>query len=98
MPAAQTDWAFRSVHEARAMNATTFTASADPECGTSLLRAFPMHLIARSLLSDGTPISIRPIKSTDKGIELDFLRGLSHETRYQRLLSARELLPGELKR
>ena len=71
---------------------------ANPECGTSPLRAFPAHRIARSLLADGTPIAIRPIRATDKKIELEFLRGLSRETRYQRLLSTRDLLPGELRR
>ena len=49
-------------------------------------------------LRDGAPISIRPIRPDDMGIELAFLRGLSRETRYQRLLSSRDLLPGELRR
>ena len=68
------------------------------ECGMSLLRACPAHLVVQSRLADGTPIAIRPIRATDKKIELEFLRGLSRETRYQRLLSARDLLPGELRR
>ena len=79
------------------MNAET-RIEANDECGTSLLRAFPAHLVSRSLLPDGTPIAIRPIRATDKRIELEFLRGLSRDTRYQRLLSARDLLPGELRR
>lgn len=47
---------------------------------------------------DGTPVTIRPIRPDDAGRELSFLEGLSRETRYQRLLSARRLLPGELRR
>lgn len=46
----------------------------------------------------GTPVTIRPIRPDDAGRELAFIEGLSRETRYQRLLSARRLLPGELRR
>jgi acetyltransferase len=49
-------------------------------------------------LRDGTEFTIRPIRAGDKGLELAFLRGLSRESRYQRLLSRRDLLPGELRR
>ena len=51
-----------------------------------------------TMLRDGTALTIRPIRATDKGLELAFLRGLSRESRYQRLLSGRDLLPGELRR
>jgi acetyltransferase len=77
---------------------TTTRIESNLECGIGLARAFPVHLVARSLLADGTPVSIRPIRPTDKKIQLDFLNGLSHESRYQRLLSSRDLLPGELRR
>lgn len=50
------------------------------------------------LLTDGTPVTIRPIRATDVALELGFVRGLSRATRYQRLLSTRDLLPGELRR
>jgi len=49
-------------------------------------------------LADGTPVTIRPIRASDYLLELAFVRGLSRESRYQRLLSARDLLPGELRR
>jgi GNAT superfamily N-acetyltransferase len=49
-------------------------------------------------LEDGTPVTIRPIRASDKALELAFVSGLSRESRYQRLLSARDLLPGELRR
>jgi acetyltransferase len=77
---------------------TTTRIESNLECGIGLARAFPVHLVARSLRAGGTPVSIRPIRPTDKKIQLDFLNGLSRESRYQRLLSSRDLLPGELRR
>lgn len=59
---------------------------------------YPVDLIEHGLLQGGQPLLIRPIKPQDEGMELDFLRGLSAQTRYQRLLSPRKLLPGELHR
>jgi RimJ/RimL family protein N-acetyltransferase len=55
-------------------------------------------LIESWRLADGTPITLRPIRVADTRLELDFLNGLSPHTRYQRALSARKLLPGELRR
>jgi acetyltransferase len=49
-------------------------------------------------LDDGTPFVIRQILPQDKALSLAFLRGLSRETRFQRLLSNRDLMPGELRR
>ena len=49
-------------------------------------------------LNDGTPVAIRPIEPGDLPMERRFVYGLSAQTRYQRLLSARKLLPGELER
>lgn len=49
-------------------------------------------------LDDGTVVTIRPIRRSDAALELAFLDGLSARTRYQRLLSTRKLLPGELRR
>lgn len=51
-----------------------------------------------AMLADGTAVTLRPIRRDDKALELAFLRGLSRESRYQRLLSGRDLLPGELRR
>jgi RimJ/RimL family protein N-acetyltransferase len=80
------------------MNAPALREAINVDCGTASLHAFPTHRIAREVLSDGTLVSIRPIRAADKKIELEFLRGLSRQTRYQRLLSMRDLLPGELER
>lgn len=46
----------------------------------------------------GVPVRLRPIRPDDAGRELDFLDHLSEQSRYQRLLSPRRLLPGELHR
>ena len=61
-------------------------------------RPYPAHLIEFTTLPDGTPLTIRPIRRSDLRLEAAFLSALSPATRYQRLLSARRLLPGELRR
>ena len=59
---------------------------------------YPEHLVERWALRDGTPVTIRPIRAGDLALEQAFVVGLSPATRYQRLLSGRNLLPGELRR
>jgi len=49
-------------------------------------------------LRDGSRVEIRPIRPSDLELERRFVMGLSPRTRYLRLLSGRELLPGELER
>ena len=61
-------------------------------------RPYPAHLIEEWRLPDGAPVTIRPIRAADLLLERAFVVGLSPRTRYQRLLSGRKLLPGELKR
>jgi acetyltransferase len=61
-------------------------------------RGYPEHLVEAWALADGTPVTIRPIGAADRRLELEFVSGLSPATRYQRLLSGRRLLPGELRR
>jgi acetyltransferase len=60
--------------------------------------AYPGHLIESVRLRDGTPLTIRPIRADDYRLELDFVRGLSARTAYQRLLSPRKLRADELLR
>ncbi|MDH4115293.1 MAG: GNAT family N-acetyltransferase [Burkholderiaceae bacterium] len=48
--------------------------------------------------ADGTQLCIRAIRRGDIALEARFLSGLSREALYQRVLSSRGLLPGELKR
>ena len=59
---------------------------------------YPAHRSAAWRLPDGTPVTIRPIRAADLLLERAFVLGLSPRSRYQRLLSGRQLLPGELKR
>ena len=49
-------------------------------------------------LADGTPVSIRSIRRGDLELQRRFASGLSSRTRYLRLLSGRQLQPGELER
>lgn len=58
----------------------------------------PADLWERRRLSDGTEILIRPIRPEDDAIELAFIRGLSPDSRYNRLLSARNLTEQEIRR
>ena len=60
--------------------------------------AYPGHLIESIRLRDGTPLTIRPIHPDDYRLELDFVRGLSARTAYQRLLSPRKLRADEILR
>jgi acetyltransferase len=54
-------------------------------------------LIKRELL-DGTTVTIRPIRTDDSGMEQEFIRHLSKESRYFRFMaSLRELSPKKLK-
>ena len=46
---------------------------------------------------DGTPVTIRPIRADDLGLETEFVDGLSPASSYQRLMSARRLSPDELR-
>jgi RimJ/RimL family protein N-acetyltransferase len=61
-------------------------------------KPYPAHLVESTTLRDGLALTIRPIRAADIRLERAFVDGLSPSTRYQRLLSGRQLLPGELKR
>ena len=69
-----------------------------PRRGGNATIPYPGHLVERWALRDGTPVTIRPIRASDLALEQAFVVGLSPATRYQRLLSGRNLLPGELRR
>ncbi|MCC5813023.1 MAG: GNAT family N-acetyltransferase [Ectothiorhodospiraceae bacterium] len=47
---------------------------------------YPGHLSRRDTLSDGTPITIRPIRPEDADMEQDFVRAMSERSRYFRFL------------
>jgi acetyltransferase len=73
------------------MSATGKTRSVQPDFD-------PSRFLDIWHASDGTKVTIRPISARDAALEVEFLSGLSKETLYQRVLSSRRLLPGELKR
>jgi len=55
---------------------------------------YPRHLVRKGFLTDGTPVTIRPIRPSDAESERAFVRDLSPEAKRFRFLSAlRELSP-----
>ncbi|MFN0263791.1 GNAT family N-acetyltransferase [Tepidamorphus sp. 3E244] len=60
---------------------------------------YPGHLVREDFLSDGTPVTIRPIRPEDADSEQAFVRGLSSEARQMRFMHAvTELTPEMLAR
>ncbi|MCJ7814591.1 MAG: bifunctional acetate--CoA ligase family protein/GNAT family N-acetyltransferase [Xanthomonadales bacterium] len=63
------------------------------------IHPYPRNLVQRSDLSDGTQITIRPIRPEDAIIERDFVNGLSQQSRYFRFMySMPEITPELLSR
>jgi acetyltransferase len=58
---------------------------------------YPAHLVVSRRLPDGTSIVIRPIRPDDDAIERAFIRALSRDSAYNRLLSARKLTADEIR-
>ena len=65
--------------------------------GCATPAGYPDQCIESRRLADGTDILIRPIRPQDDDIEFAFVRGLSRDTRYNRLLSARTLTAQEIR-
>jgi len=58
------------------------------------MQPYPSHLVKGVSLGDGRTVTIRPIRPEDAGIEAEFVRNLSEESRYYRFMdSLRELTP-----
>jgi hypothetical protein len=54
--------------------------------------------LIKHVLLNGTPVTIRPIRTNDSGMEKEFILHLSKESRYFRFMtSLRELSPKKLK-
>lgn len=51
-------------------------------------RPYPVELVQKWALRDGTRVVIRPIRAEDRQIEKDFVHDLSDESRYFRFFSA----------
>jgi acetyltransferase len=63
------------------------------------IHPYPSHLANRQQLADGTSLLIRPIRPEDSGIEQEFVRSLSPESKYFRFMRAlHELTPEMLVR
>jgi acetyltransferase len=63
------------------------------------IHPYPRELVQRSDLSDGTAVTIRPIRPEDAIIERDFVNGLSERSRYLRFMYAlQEITPEALSR
>ncbi|MCW8987454.1 MAG: bifunctional acetate--CoA ligase family protein/GNAT family N-acetyltransferase, partial [Gammaproteobacteria bacterium] len=63
------------------------------------IHPYPVHLVSHMQLSDGTTITIRPIRPEDAEIELAFVHNLSPESKYFRFMQAlHELTPQMLMR
>ena len=63
------------------------------------IHPYPSHLANRQQLADGTDLLIRPIRPEDSGIEQEFVRALSAESKYFRFMRAlHELTPEMLMR
>ncbi|MBI3775797.1 MAG: GNAT family N-acetyltransferase, partial [Gammaproteobacteria bacterium] len=63
------------------------------------IHPYPSHLANRQQLADGTDLLIRPIRPEDSGIEQEFVRTLSPQSKYFRFMRAlHELTPEMLVR
>lgn len=56
---------------------------------------YPAHLTRQRVLRDGTPVTIRPIRPEDSGMEQEFVRHLSDDSRYFRFMGGLRELPSE---
>lgn len=54
---------------------------------------YPQHLMRQRVLFDGTPVTIRPIRPEDSGMEQEFVRHLSEDSRYLRFMGSMRELP-----
>ncbi|APR05466.1 bifunctional acetate--CoA ligase family protein/GNAT family N-acetyltransferase [Thauera chlorobenzoica] len=57
------------------------------------IHPYPSHLINTWTVPDGTVVTIRPIKPEDAELEIEFVRGLSAETKYYRFMNTMRELP-----
>jgi len=71
------------------------TPSTDPYHHLAI-HPYPVHLVKKIQLNDGTDIVIRPIRPEDAEIEAKFVRELSDEARYFRFMNALQELSQEM--
>ena len=58
-----------------------------PQSPAHWLHSYPAHLSQTWILTSGESLSVRPIRHDDDALEEAFVRALSLESRYQRMLS-----------
>ena len=58
-----------------------------PQSPSHWLHSYPAHLSQNWTLASGESLSVRPVRHDDGELEEAFVRGLSLESRYQRILS-----------
>jgi len=74
-------------------------AAALPRYGHMAIHPYPAQLVSEWTASDGTRVTVRPIRPEDAEIESAFVKQLSPEAKYFRFMSAiRELSPQMLAR
>ncbi len=59
------------------------------------MAAYPQHLVRHRVMFDGTPVTIRPIRPEDSGMEQEFVRHLSDDSRYFRFMGSLRELPSK---
>jgi acetyltransferase len=70
-----------------------------PRYAHMAIHPYPTHLVSKWQLSDGTDVTLRPIRPEDAELEQAFVRGLSEQTKYFRFMDAlQELTPTMLVR
>ena len=60
------------------------------------IHPYPVHLVKKGQLNDGTDIVIRPIRPEDAEMEAKFVRELSKESKYFRFMNALQELSQEM--
>ena len=74
------------------------TSEAPPKnrYGHMAVHPYPVDLIQRIALKDGTEVTLRPIRPEDAEMEQHFVKSLSEDTRYFRFMDALRELPRSL--
>lgn len=76
--------------------AVDFPPTTADRYGHMAIHPYPNHLQESMVLSDGTSLTLRPIRPEDAHIEQDFIRRLSDESRYFRFMQAVHELTQEM--
>ena len=64
--------------------------------GHMAIHPYPLHLVSQLQLSDGTEITLRPIRPEDAEMEQAFVRGLSPEAKFFRFMNSLQELSQDM--